>query len=60
MPNIEAEESNKGHDFKTSLMAGFEREFQYGKNQIYDFCFERFFSLASKWMLMQMAMVKKE
>ena len=38
MPNIAAKEFNGGHDFKTSLMAGFERGFYAFKVMLY-LCF---------------------
>ena len=61
MPDIAAKEHNGGHDLKTSHVAGFEKSFISSKRyNSYDSCFVRFFSRASRWMQMQMIMVKKE
>ena len=59
MPKVAAEIVSGGHDFKTSLMAGFEKSMNYEK-LYYTGCIVRFFSRASKWMQIQMIMVKKE
>ena len=60
VPSIAAENFKKGHGFKTSLRAGFDQEPRKGSKQIYVFSVVCFFSRASRWMLIQMIMVKKE
>ena len=61
MPDIAAKELDGGHDLKTSLVAGFERNFIGSKHTICTVSgFVRFFSRASRWIQMQIIMIRKE
>lgn len=61
MPDIVTKEFNGGHDLKTSPVAGFEKDYVNSKlYNVYGSTLVRFFSRASRWMQMQIIMVKKE
>lgn len=61
MPDIVTKEFNGGHDLKTSPVAGFEKDYVNSKlYYVYGSFLVRFFRRASRWMQMQIIMVKKE
>lgn len=60
MPDTAAKGYYEGYGFKTSHMAGFEKELVRAGSYIYFSCFACFFNRASRWMQMQIIIVKKE
>lgn len=61
MPDIVTKELNGGHDLKTSPVTGFEKDNVNSKlYYVYDSSLVRFLRRASRWIQMQIIMVKKE
>lgn len=60
MPDIAVKELMKGVVLKPPLGQVLKKDFVPFKSYSYGFCFVRFFIRASKWMQIQMIMVKKE